>query len=124
MATATRNAKKPIKTIWYGWVQTYPDPNEPDRQGCSCSLSADSLSDLIQNIFRHGTYYLSLGYRVTVEKVKETCAACSGNGEIRVYRKGRGWTDKQCPECKGHANFATLNDFDLIPSRQVKIVQE
>lgn len=124
MATATRNAKKPIKTIWYGWVQTYPDPADPDCKGSSVSIGADSLSELIQDIFRNATYYLSLGYRVTVEKVRESCAACTGDGEIRVWKKGHGWTHKQCPECKGKATFTTLNDFDLIPSRQVKIVQE
>jgi hypothetical protein len=124
MATATRNAKKPIQTIWYGWVQTYPDPSEPDRQGCSVSVQNDTLAGLIGDIFRHGTYYLSLGYRVTVEKVKESCAACAGSGEIRVWRKGHGWTDKLCPECKGRADFGTIADFDLIPSRQVKIVQD
>jgi hypothetical protein len=123
MATATRT-KKTVKTRWYGWLQTYPDPNEPDRQGCSTSVGGDTVSELIQDIFRNGTYYLALGYRVTVEKVRETCAACDGDGEIRCWKKGHGWGRKQCPECKGHAVFATLNDFDLLASMNVKIVQD
>jgi hypothetical protein len=123
VATATRT-KKITKTRWYGWIQTYPNPAEPDVKGSSVSVGADTLSELIQDIFRNATYYLSLGYKVSVEKVQEVCAACTGDGQIRVWKKGHGWTSKQCPECKGHAALTTLNDFDLIASRQVKIVQD
>jgi hypothetical protein len=116
--------KKAMKTQWSGWVQTYPVAGKPDIKGCSVTVGADTISELIQDIFRHGTYYLSLGYKVSVEKLRETCAACTGDGTIRAWRKGHGWTDKQCPECKGHAVISTLNDFDLRASMNVKIVQD
>lgn len=102
-ATQRKPRRKPrvnpdtIRTHWTFSLH-YGHPSNPRRSGMSGG--SETLPEAIAEAFRNVTYYIGLGYVVSVEFERQ-CTKCGGCGKVTAGRMKL----KACPDCKGLGTF-------------------
>lgn len=110
-STARKTNTRLIPSQWAGDVGT--------GNRSLVMFGADTLPEILAKTFECATYYVAMGYPVTIS-IEQVCSACHGTGETggSALFKPR----KTCKACKGNPVLSKIPTFPVQASSQVKLI--